>query len=37
MSPGVLMNFVVFPPVCGYSVADFLIWDSREARLLCPD
>ena len=23
MPPPVLMNFVVFPPACGYSVADF--------------
>ena len=37
MPPPVLMNFVVFPPGCGDSVADFLGWDAREARLRCPD
>ena len=31
------MNFVVFPPGCGYSVADFWGWDAHEARLRCPD
>ena len=37
MSSPVLMNFVVFPPGCGYSVADFWGWDSHEARLRCSD
>ena len=27
------MNFLGFPPVCGYSVADFWGWDAHEARL----
>ena len=31
------MNFRVFPPVCGDSVADFWGWDAHEARLRCPD
>ena len=31
------MNFVVFPPGCGDSVADFWGWDAYEARLRCPD
>ena len=37
MPPPVLMNFVVFPPGCGYSVADFLCWDAHEAQLRCPN
>ena len=37
MPPPVLMNFVVFPPGCGYSVADFWGWVAHEARLRCPD
>ena len=37
MPPPVLMNFVVFSPGCGYSVADFRGWDAHEARLRCPD
>jgi len=37
MPPPVLTNFVVFPPGCGYSVADFWGWDAHEARLRCPD
>ena len=35
--PPALMNFVVFPPGCGYSVADFWGWDAHEARLCRPD
>ena len=31
------MNFVVFTPSCGYSVADFWGCDAHEARLRCPD
>ena len=31
------MNFRVFPPGCGDSVADFWGWDAQEARLRCPD
>ena len=30
-------TFVVFPPGCGDSVADFWGWDAHEARLRCPD
>ena len=37
MPPSVLMNFVVFPPGCGYSVADFWGWGAHEVRLRCPD
>ena len=37
MPPPVLMNFVVFPPGCGYSVADFWGWDAHEVQLRCPD
>ena len=36
MPPPVLMNFVVFPPGCGYSVADFWGRGAHEARLRCP-
>ena len=36
MPPPVLMNFVVSPPGCGDSVADFWVWDAHEARLRCP-
>ena len=32
-----LWNFVIFPPGCGDSVADFWGWDAHEARLRCPD
>ena len=32
-----LWTFVVFPPGCGDSVADFWGWDAHEARLRCPD
>ena len=32
-----LWTFVVFPPGCGDSVADFWSWDAHEARLRCPD
>ena len=37
MPPPVLMNFVVFPPGYGYSVADFWGWEANEARLCFPD
>ena len=37
MPPHVRRNFVVFPPGCGDSVADFCGWDAHEARLRCPD
>ena len=37
MSSPVLKNFVVFPPGCGYNVADFWGWDAHEARLPCPN
>ena len=37
MGPPVLMNFVVFPPGCGDSVADFWGWGAHEAQLRCPD
>jgi hypothetical protein len=30
-------TFVVLPPGCGDSVADFRGWDAHEARLRCPD
>ena len=30
------MNYVVFPPGCGDSVADFWGWGAQEARLRCP-
>jgi hypothetical protein len=36
MPPRVLLNFVVFPPVYGYSVADFCDWDALEERVRCP-
>ena len=36
MSPPVLTNFVVFPPRCGDSVAEFWGWGGHEARLRCP-
>jgi hypothetical protein len=33
-----LMDFVVSPPGCGWSVTDFFSgWDAHEARLRCPD
>jgi hypothetical protein len=32
-----LMDFVVSPPGCGWSVTDFWGWDAHEAQLLCPD
>ena len=35
MPPPVLMNFVVFPPGCGDSVADFCGWGAHKARLRC--
>ena len=35
--PPVLMNFAVFPPGCGDSVADFWGWGAHEAQLRCPD
>ena len=28
---------MVFPPGCGYSVADFGGWDAHEVWLRCPD
>ena len=31
------MSFVVFPPGCGDSVADFWGWDAHEARPRCPN
>ena len=30
-------TFVVSPPGCGDSVADFWVWDAHEARLRCHD
>ena len=36
MPPPVLMNFVVFPPGCGDSVADFCGWGAHDAQLRCP-
>ena len=35
MPPPVIMNFVVFPPGCGDSVADFWVWDARKVQLRC--
>jgi hypothetical protein len=32
-----LVDFVVSPPDCGRSVADFWGWDAHEAQLRCPD
>jgi hypothetical protein len=32
-----VMDFVVSPPGCGWSVTDFWGWDANEARLRCPD
>jgi hypothetical protein len=32
-----LMDFVVSPPSCGWSVTDFWGWDAHEAQLRCPD
>jgi hypothetical protein len=32
-----LMDFVVSPPGCGWSVTDFLGWDAHEAQLRFPD
>jgi hypothetical protein len=32
-----LMDFVVSPSGCGWSVTDFWGWDAHEAQLLCPD
>ena len=37
MPPPILMNFVVFPPGCGDSVADFCGWGAHEAQLRCPN
>ena len=37
MLPPVRTNFVVSPPGCGDSVADFWGWDVHEARLRCPN
>jgi len=36
MPPHVLVDFVVFPPGHGKSVADFWVWDAHEAQLRCP-
>ena len=36
MPSPVLTNFVVFPPGCGDSVADFRHWGTHEARPHCP-
>ena len=36
MPPPVHTNFVVFPPGCGDSVADFWGWGTLKARLCCP-
>jgi hypothetical protein len=32
-----VMDFVVSPPGCGWSVTDFQGWDTHEVRLRCPD
>jgi hypothetical protein len=32
-----LMDFVVSPPGCGWSVTEFWDWDAHEAQLCCPD
>jgi hypothetical protein len=32
-----LMDFVVYPPGYGRSVANFRGWDAHEAQLRCPD
>jgi hypothetical protein len=32
-----LMDFVVSPRCCGWSVTDFWGWDAHEAQLRCPD
>jgi len=37
MPPPVRTNFVVFPPGCGDSAADFWGWDAHEAQLRCPN
>ena len=37
MPPPVLINFVVFSPSCGDSVANVWGWGTREARLRCPN
>jgi hypothetical protein len=31
------MDFLVSPPGCGRSVADFWGWDAHEVQLRCPD
>jgi hypothetical protein len=32
-----LMDFVVSPPGCGWSVTDLRGWDAHEAQLRCPN
>jgi hypothetical protein len=32
-----ILDFVVSPPGCGWSVTDFWGWDAHEAQLRCPD
>jgi hypothetical protein len=32
-----LMDFMVSPPTCGWSVTNFWAWDTHEAQLRCPD
>jgi hypothetical protein len=32
-----LMDFVIFPPGCGWSVTDVWCWDAHDAQLRCPD
>jgi hypothetical protein len=32
-----VMDFVVSPPGCGWSVTDFWGWDTYEAQLRCPN
>jgi hypothetical protein len=31
-----LMDFVVSPPGCGWSVTDFWSWDAHKVQLRCP-
>ena len=37
MPPPVRTNFLVFPPGCDDSIADFWSWGAHEARLRCPN
>jgi len=37
MPPPVLVNLMVFPPGCGYSVADFWGWDAHEGEEVSGD